>query len=178
MSLKKAVKVTKEIAQQSNSTVRVWYDSDMKKLTEDQAFAWILESYQKNKNNGAGLFLGTDSHLHGKNFRFVSGVCVYTPGKGGNFVMCYEYENRIQYKGNQKGRMFKEVERSIELANYLTERLKITPVIHIDASPENAGQFTSSFSEQLKGYAVGSGYESFLKPEAWVASALADRFTK
>ena len=38
MSLKKAVKVTKEIAEQSNSTVRVWYDSDMKKTNRRPSF--------------------------------------------------------------------------------------------------------------------------------------------
>jgi predicted RNase H-related nuclease YkuK (DUF458 family) len=176
MSLKKAKKNSTSIEQ--NTETRVWYDSDMKKISEQDALSWIFTAYNKNKLDNAKLVLGTDSHLHGKNFRFVSGVCVYTPGKGGNFVMCYDYENRTQYKGNQKARMFREVEKSIELGNFLFEKLNLIPSIHIDASPEGAGEFTSSFSEQLKGYAVGSGFDSCLKPDSWVASALADRFTK
>ena len=114
-------------------------------------------------------------------------ICVYKVGKGGNYYYLENYEPRENYlqgakgkkvKGNQKMRMFNEVERSVEMAEKLFEQCGMVPIVHIDASPSHRHEFTSEFSEQLKGYVTACGYECVLKPDSFVANAVADKHTK
>lgn len=143
------------------------------------------------KFNEYQVIVGTDSHAEGKNFRFVTIVCVYNVGHGGDFYRLMGYEPRANFlasqgtevgnkrrKHNHKLRMFNEVAKSIEIADWIKEQTGITPIMHIDASKPGSKHFTSAFSSELVGYANASGYEACLKPEAFVANAVADKFTK
>lgn len=67
---------------------------------------------------------------------------------------------------------------SIEVADFIVDKTGLIPEIHIDASPKGAGEFTSAFSDSLKGYAVSAGYECRLKPDSPIANAVADRHSK
>ena len=156
---------------------RTWFSPDGKKFDDKGILAW-LQKANEDKDNEYELIVGTDSHLHGREFRFVSVVCLYKKGKGGYYYYATSYEPRANYKGNQKARMFNEVSLSVELSNWLLENAGMVPTIHIDASPKGSGHFTGAFSEQLKGYALASGFNCELKPESWVANAVADKHTK
>jgi predicted RNase H-related nuclease YkuK (DUF458 family) len=74
--------------------------------------------------------------------------------------------------------MFNEVERSVAMAEKILDVCGVIPVVHIDASPSHRHEFTSEFSEHLKGYVTASGYECVLKPDSFVANAVADKHTK
>lgn len=151
-----------------------WYDADDKEL-KISVEEWIQKGTVKHSYK---LFVGTDSHVEGKRFRFVTVVCLYEEGKGGNYVRTTSFEDRNTYKGKTHLRMFREVELSIEMANNMFEKTGMIAEIHIDASPAEAEEFTSSFSGQLVGYAKASGWEARIKPESWVASAVSDRHTR
>lgn len=164
----------------------IWKNADGKLATETEVFDWISRS-RMDFENEYQIIVGTDSHMTGRHFRFITVVCLYRVGKGGNYFYLESYEPRDNYlhgqrgkkaKGNQKLRMFNEVERSVTLAEKLLETCGVIPVIHIDASPSNKKEFTSEFSEQLKGYVTASGYECMLKPSSWVANAVADKHSK
>ena len=123
--------------------------------------------------------LGTDSQIIGRNFRFITVMCIYRKGKGGNYYYLPEDRPRSQYAvANQKMRMFDEVAKTIEFAYKLQEVTGITPIVHVDASPEEHKEFTSEFSEQLRGFVTGCGFDCLLKPESYVANCVADRHTK
>jgi hypothetical protein len=125
--------------------------------------------------------IGTDSQIRGRYFRFISVICLYRKGKGGiYYYKTTSVPRRFFPVNNQKMRMFDEVGRSINLSVELETFLggMSKPVIHIDASVPKNGAFTSSFSEQLKGYVVSSGYSCMLKPESYVANCIADRHSK
>ena len=125
------------------------------------------------------ISVGTDSQVIGKTFRFISVLCIYNPGKGGFYYYLQKYCDRDNYRlHNQKMRMFDEVAKSIELAVLLRDETGVLPEVHIDASPEKYEEFTSSFSEQLKGYVLGMGFTPVLKPESFAASTIADKHTK
>ncbi len=159
---------------------RVWLEdreTGMVKSTDEDLVRWIKSNCAKNFS-GMELIVGTDSHLHGRVFRFVTVVCIYNPGYGGDFRHTLSYEDRTQYRGNQKARMFREVELSVKMADWLLDATEMVPVVHIDASPREANEFTSAFSDQLKGYVSSFGYEGVLKPGSYVANAVADKYTK
>lgn len=170
----------------TTETPLLWKDSDGRKFSQEFVFDWVNKT-KLDRENEYQVIVGTDSHMHGKFFRFITVICVYRVGKGGNYYYLENYEPRERYvqgqrgrkvKGNQKMRMFNEVERSVAMAETLLDMTGIVPVVHIDASPSHRHEFTSEFSDQLKGYVTGCGYECVLKPDSFVANAVADKHTK
>lgn len=126
------------------------------------------------------LGIGTDSQMIGPKFQFISVISAHRVGKGGVYFYHKSFEVRAKFPvENQKMRMFHEVGRSVELATALMNQTGLIPVIHVDASPpKNAVEFTAKFSEQLRGYVQACGFTCMLKPESYVAHAIADRHTK
>jgi len=124
--------------------------------------------------------VGTDSQIRGNNVYFTTVICLYQKTKGGT----YYYMNSVLSKknlgmgNNQVLRMYEEVRRALEVAMKLEELIGIKPSVHVDASKPHRKVFTSSISDQLKGYVVSSGYECVLKPDSYIASCIADRHSK
>ena len=158
-------------------STRYWLTAEGQKKDDKFVYDWV-KAAAADKFNEYELIVGTDSHLHGREFRFITVICLYRKGKGGMYYYTTAFEPRDTFKSNRPGRMFFEVGLSIELANQLVDETGLIPVVHIDASPKEAGEFTSSFSDQLKGYVLSSGFEAVLKPQSFVANAVADRHTK
>ena len=160
---------------------RVWFvpDEDGATVTDEFILDKIREAEIKQIQQPYELMIGTDSQLHGKQFRFISSCLLYKQRLGGYYWFAVTYLDRDQYKGKQQLRMFKEVELSIDLANWILEETGAVAEIHIDASPKGAGHFTSPFSDQLKGYATASGFSSKIKSEGgFCANCVSDRHTK
>lgn len=124
--------------------------------------------------------VGTDSQIRGSKVFFTTVICIYQKSKGGT----YYYINDIMPKksfgtgNNQVLRMYEEVKKTLEVASILEIETNRKPMVHVDASKSHKKAFTSSFSEQLKGYVVSSGFECILKPDSYVASCIADRHSK
>lgn len=161
----------------NENSERIWFSPEGKKLEDEAILAWIAKA-NADKDNEYELIVGTDSHLHGREFRFVTVVCLYKKGKGGYYHYTTSYQPRQNYKGNQQARMFQEVSLSVDLANWLLDTTGMIPAVHIDASPKGSGHFTAAFSEQLRGVVLSHGFDCELKPESWVANAVADKHTK
>ena len=79
---------------------------------------------------------------------------------------------------NERTELFHETTLAIEIASQIEEKTGRKPIVHIDASPANAGELTSMFSDQLKGYVTASGFECILKPFSFVASGVANKHSK
>lgn len=159
--------------------METWYDADSRKKTKEQMLEWLKSADADRLASPCKIIVGTDSHLHGREFRFVSVVLVYHEGKGGNYFYSLNYEKRDKYKGNQQLRMFREVEISMELCEMLFNDVGIlTDEVHLDVSPEEANEFTSSFSNSLKGLVKSYGYSPVIKPASYVANAVADKHSK
>lgn len=154
---------------------------DNEKFTTEEVFAYVKGEVARSRTETytVEVGIGTDSQMIGRNFRFVSVICVYRKGKGGFYFYRPESIPRANYKDKPaKMRMFDEVGKSIELSLALQEATGVVPAIHIDASPHSKGEFTSAFSEQLKGYVTSCGFNCLLKPESYVSSGLADQHSK
>ncbi|NBP56908.1 hypothetical protein EBU71_10340 [bacterium] len=131
-------------------------------------------------NPNTEIAVGTDSQHRGQYLFYITVICLWERGRGGTYYYKSECQKRQPHMVNssQKMRMFEEVSRTIEIANLITEKTGIKPVCHIDASLPIKKEYTSSFSEQLRGYVISSGYICVLKPESYAANCIADRHTK
>lgn len=158
-----------------------WTDADGNQIDEESLYNWINK--HKNKiNSEYELIVGADSHLHGIQLRFITVVCLYQKGKGGFYYYIRSDQHKKDFKGSYpvrvRAKLFHETSLAIELATKIQENTGITPVIHIDASPPECGEVTSMFSDQLRGYVIGSGFECFLKPWSFVSSGIANKHSK
>ena len=78
-------------------------------------------------------------------------------------------------------RITEETRRSLELACFLMDEYSIDTrliELHLDVSPFSAGNATSKFSDMLKGYVQGYGFDFRLKPDAWASQSIADKHSK
>lgn len=159
-----------------------WKSPGDKEKYSIQEVAKTIRAYMRDpeyKGYEYDFVVGTDSQMIGHAFQFISVISCHRKGKGGIYWIRKEYVPRVKFPvENQKMRMFDEVTRSIALALYLQNHESLTPIVHIDASPAHKPEFTAKFSDQLKGYVQGSGFECRLKPESYVAHAIADKHTK
>jgi uncharacterized protein len=172
-------------AQQATIGTKVWLVAESAtRMTTEEMFNFIkTETHTCSGGLNSVEFevgIGTDSQVIGRNFRFVTVVCLYKKGRGGFYFYKPESLPRDKYTNmkNQKLRMFDEVAKSIDLSMKFQEATGISPVVHIDASPAYSGEFTSNFSEQLRGYAQAMGFKALIKPESYVASGIADSHSK
>jgi len=159
-------------------SLSIWLNPDSETLTKNQLFEWLKNQTKLKQEEELKLYVGTDSNIMGLRFRFISVVCLYVVGKGGNYFYSVNWKPREQYRGNQQARMFEEVTISIDLANQIQEKIGLKSEIHIDTSPKEAKQFTSSFSNNLKSYVLGSGFDCKLKPDSIAAFTIADKHTR
>lgn len=143
---------------------------------EDDVFASIVSARVQNPN--ALVFVGTDSHTMGRFYQYITVLGVYVPGKGGTYFFTFDVEERNNYKGAQKVRMYSEATKSIEVAERIKVATGIVPEVHLDVSPSDKKEFTSQLAEQLSGYVVSSGFTVKTKPDSWAASAIADRHAR
>ncbi len=133
-----------------------------------------------NASNEWEIGVGTDSQLRGQNAHFTTVICIYQKNKGGTYYYINDIVSKKQFgvNSNQVPRMYEEVRRTLEIAVEIEKHTGKKPMVHVDASKSYKKAFTSSFSEQLKGYVISSGFECILKPDSYVASCIADRHSK
>ena len=145
----------------------------------EELFNYISEKPEKFYD----IIVGCDSSS-GEDPHFPLAVVILRVGEGGRFFL-----RRIGYKGrkfyNWKTRVLEEVFLSCQLALYLRENFekKVQSskqeiryqfrYIHADVG-EN-GQ-TRDMIKEVTGLSRGNGFEPKIKPEAYVASTVADRY--
>lgn len=130
------------------------------------------------------IIVGCDSPS-GEEPHFPVVLVVLRQGEGGRFFLKkISYQNRKFY--NWKTRVLEEITLSCELALILREnfeeKLKNLPYasnyqfryIHADIGENGA---TKDMIKEVIGLIRGNGFEARIKPEAYVASVVADRYT-
>jgi len=130
------------------------------------------------------IIIGCDSSS-GQTPHFPVAIVALRTGEGGRFFLKkISYKNRKFY--SWKERILEEVLISCDLALHFKERLddrmkkEDKPYnyqfryIHADVG-ENGG--TKDMIKEVVGLIRGNGFEPKIKPEAYVASAVADRYT-
>ena len=153
----------------------MWKTGNKVDIGETEMLARIFEHIeQKGK-----VVIGTDSMLTNKKFIFVNAICLI--GKESNHhgrFFFSRYASKDEANKNLLVRLLKETTDSIEIANRLRDKYpKANIEIHMDVNPSS--KFLSGkYSSTVIGYILGCGYDYKIKPDAYAASAVADRHTR
>jgi predicted RNase H-related nuclease YkuK (DUF458 family) len=159
-----------------------FYNPTKGNLKVDGVIRELIKYISEKPEKFYDIIVGCDSSS-GEEPHFPVAVVILRVGEGGRFFL-----RKIAYKGrkfyNWKQRVLEEVLLSCQLALYLRENFekKINNrdfryqfrYIHADVG-EN-GQ-TKDMIKEVTGLIRGNGFEPKIKPEAYVASTVADRYS-
>ncbi len=143
-------------------------------------FYEILKILNENIIKGSKVFIGSDSFISNKKVCFASAICVYGPETPGRYFFFKETIPNKPYSA-LVSRITEETRRSVEIGCLLMDEYGFNPEnieLHLDVSPFHAGNATSKFSDMLKGYVQGYGFDYRLKPDAWASQSIADKHSK
>lgn len=154
-------------------------------------FNRIKKFMERDPRGNYRLIVGTDSQVHATYVRFITGVVIYREGKGAWACIRRHVEprrignlhERISYETSlteQVISMFTE-ERKTELINivlpYVYRGSSFTMEGHIDIGAGNRNK-TRVFVNEMVNRMRSVGVEPKIKPESFVASGYANRYTK
>jgi len=159
-----------------------FYNPSRGNLSVSQVIEEILGYIAQKPEKFYDIIVGCDSSS-GQEPHFPVAVVILRMGEGGRFFLKkIGYKNRKFYNWHQ--RVLEEVLLSCELALFLRENLEKKlkdnsfdyqfRYIHADIG-EN-GQ-TKDMIKEVIGLIRGNGFEPKIKPESFVASTVADRYT-
>ncbi|MDI9441823.1 MAG: hypothetical protein GX101_05640 [Firmicutes bacterium] len=146
------------------------------RLTFEEVFREIVEYASLYPDDKYRLIIGTDSQLRDSTC-FVTALIVHREGKGGRY---FYTRRRDEYARSLRQRIFYEASLSLNIATLFTERLAEVGAdfnleIHLDVGTNGA---TKSLVKEVVGMVNGSGYPCKIKPDAFGAATVADRYTK
>jgi len=121
---------------------------------------------------GQEVHVGTDSQVEDKYVEFVTVVVIHTPGKGGRVAFKRDHIHKDKMVSLRQ-RLLKEVWLSVECGLELSPAIPGNLTVHIDANPVVKHE-SSKYIQELVGLVVGQGFKHKVKPEAWVATHVAD----
>lgn len=161
-----------------------FYNPSKGNLTVNQVISELMGYITQRPEKSYDIIVGCDSSS-GKEPHFPVVIVILRKGEGGRFfIKKVAYQNRKFY--NWKERILEEVLLSCQLALFFRENLKKKKnsfpqlpnyqfrYIHADIG-EN-GQ-TKDMIKEVVGLIRGNGFEPKIKPEAYVAATVADRYT-
>lgn len=151
------------------------------KLSLQEVYEDIEKYIRKQPAFNYRLIVGTDSQTWEQKVCFVTAIIIYRIGKGGRFFYHQEEERTNR---SLRQRIFYETAKSLEVAGELTRKLSEAPEevverldveIHLDVGKEGP---TKELIKEVVGMVVGSGFNARIKPDAYGASKVADKYTK
>jgi predicted RNase H-related nuclease YkuK (DUF458 family) len=148
-----------------------------KKIIEYDCIIQFLKEASRYKHE---IVLGTDSQPFNSGTFLVSVIAVLCDDPEYHCRYFYlEHKDRPKHH-NLYERVFSEAQSTIEIACQITDAIPHANIsIHLDVSHENTSHKTGRFSRSLVAMVRGYGYDSVeVKPNAWCASKLADKYTK
>jgi predicted RNase H-related nuclease YkuK (DUF458 family) len=123
------------------------------------------------------VVIGTDSSTTGRSTIFVTALIIHRIGKGARFFFRKKQSKPIP---DLRRRIYQETELSLELIELLKKKgihqfLSKWPIeIHTDIGQHGE---TKKLIHEIVGWVTSVGYDVKIKPNAFGASAVADRFT-
>ena len=161
-----------------------FYSPSQGNLKGEKMIQEMIDWMNKKPDNFYDIIVGCDSSS-GMEPTFPVAIVILRRGQGGRFFLKrVRYDNKKFFVWRQ--RVLEEVLLSCEFALSLKEnlqkkieKLSISPnyqfrYIHADVGGEGA---TKDMIKEVTGLIIGNGFEPKIKPDAYVASIVADRFT-
>lgn len=174
--------------------MKPYKDGDFYNMSEtfvsfNDVFARILRFVEQDPLAEYAMAIGTDSHAYQSYTKFTSAVLIHRLGKGAwGCLRDYVVPRRIQ---SLREKISLETSLSQEIAYYVTPEMvtcisdvllpyvdkgaDFTLSIHLDIGTKGA---TKELIKEMVGRIQAMGIEAKIKPESYVASSYANRFTK
>jgi hypothetical protein len=141
---------------------------------EDIEVVSYLKDFLK-ENPNTDIYIGTDSQVHGRSTTYAVVIVLHRKGRGGHVLY---YREVIPKTFDLFTKIFKEVEMSLEVAEYLVANgIKKAKKIDIDINPDKRYKSNIVLASAM-GLLAGYGYEGRMKPYAWASSHVADKLCK
>jgi predicted RNase H-related nuclease YkuK (DUF458 family) len=129
----------------------------------------------------AKIYVGTDSQVKYKKVKFITAVVIVTPEEGGHILRSPLYKDDLpkdkKNKPDLRARLLHEAWLSIQTSLEICELSDSEVVIHLDINA-NPKFKSGKYKTEIAGFVAGSGFNYEIKPNAFVASCIADKFTK
>jgi predicted RNase H-related nuclease YkuK (DUF458 family) len=130
------------------------------------------------------IYIGCDSQNHALSTSYATVIVLHNKGRGGHVLFTQDETPRVKI-GRQNAktevefqRLWSEVERSIEIAEYLkSSNIKRPAFIDIDLNPDPQFKSNQALRAAL-GYVESLGYIVRCKPDAVSATYVADKLCK
>lgn len=122
------------------------------------------------------IVVGSDSQNTNET-KFVSVVAIHRQGQGGRFFYSVSRQKLIT---NLRLKIYRETQMTLDLAKELTaimieNEIFNSVVIHADLGTEGKSK---ELINEIKGWVISEGYEIFIKPQCYAASAIANMISK
>lgn len=122
-------------------------------------------------NEDTHLYVGTDSQAHGGYTHFTTVIVLHNRTKGGHVLYTDVKLKRIT---DEYTYLWKELEQSIEVAQYLTSQgIQKPDFIDIDMNPDPKYR-SNSLLRSAVGYVEALGFTPRVKPDSMAATHVAD----
>ncbi len=164
-----------------------FFNTVQKNMSFADVVASIRYFIKMNPDSKYKLAVGTDSQSKDKFNCFATGIYIHREGQGAWGCVCKRIHNRKYV--SIRDRITKETELTYEMVNMLN--LELMPSLydfvakypsfdcrleaHIDVGTKGE---TRKLIREMTGYFEGMGVDAKIKPEAFVASSYANRYSK
>lgn len=163
----------------------MFYSANGKAMTMNEIANRIIQYMMEDINASYEIMVGTDSQTH-KDTKMVEIIAVHRKGLGGIFFHNTDFIPRIR---NLKQKINEETSRSLTVANelldaiefpllgegYLLDDLNVTFQIHCDIGKYGK---TNELIKEIVSWVTSQGYICMIKPDSYVASGIADKYSK
>ncbi|MFD1427970.1 putative RNase H-related nuclease YkuK (DUF458 family) [Kroppenstedtia sanguinis] len=144
----------------------------------EQMISEIYAYIDEDRNAIYKMVIGTDSQTDHKETLFVTAIIIHRVGKGALFFYSKKKSRPLL---DLRYRIYKETEYSLDLMERLKEEgflgasLELPVEVHLDVGRKGE---TRKLIQEVVGWVTSVGYTAKIKPDAYAASSVADRFTK
>lgn len=155
----------------------LFHNPTVGRLTFNEAVASITAEMEKDPKAHYEILIGTDSSSGPEDVDFVSAIVIHKLGKGARYFWTRTREKRVP---SLRQKIWREAWMSFELAQRVLEALtsfsllQFNLEIHVDIG-ENGR--TKEMIDEVVGMIMGSGLAVRIKPQAYAASSVADKYT-
>lgn len=166
-----------------------FYNISEEKMSFDVVNERLQSFILKDPRSAYILSVGTDSHVHQKETRFITAVHMHRVGKGAWGCLRNYYVNRPIFSVHEKISMETTLSQEIAaliISNYLSglldllipyvdEGADLVFEIHLDIGKKGV---TKDLIHEMTGRVRAMGIEAKIKPDSYAASSYANRYTK
>jgi predicted RNase H-related nuclease YkuK (DUF458 family) len=124
------------------------------------------------------VWVGTDSQVNNKVKKVNYSTCIvlHKKGKGARIFISKAKENHVN---SLRQRLMNEAWKSLSVSFLLQKILPANAEIVIDLDINKSKKFKSGqYYQELAGMIVGQGFKCRVKPDAWAAQTVADKFSR